>query len=177
MSKEIKAKSKFLSYILRHNPSKINAQIDEHAWVDVKDILVGLDISQDLLDVIVETNTKQRFSYNNQTKTKIRANQGHSLDVDLELIEKTPPLILYHGTAEDKLNSILEQGILSMGRQYVHLSEDESTATDVARRHGKPVILEVNSKEMHYNNIKFYKSKNNVWLTKFISIEYLSLKK
>ncbi len=174
MSKEVKAKSKFLSYVLRHNPSKINAQMDSNGWVDVKDVLVGLDIDQALLDNIVESNNKQRFSYNDD-KTKIRANQGHSLDVDVELVEEEPPNILYHGTSEDKIESILEKGILPMDRQYVHLSHDQSTAIEVGRRHGKAVVLEVKAKAMLEDNIKFYKSKNDVWLTRLVKSKYISI--
>lgn len=173
MSKEIKAKSKFLSYVLRHNPSKINAQMDINGWVDVKDVLEGLVINQELLDGIVESNNKQRFSYNDD-KSKIRANQGHSLDVDVELVEEEPPRILYHGTSEDKIKSILEKGILPMDRQYVHLSQDKGTAIEVGKRHGKAVVLEINTKAMLEDNIKFYKSKNNVWLTKLVENKYIS---
>ena len=126
----------------------------------------------DILEEIVRTDEKQRYSFNDD-KTKIRANQGHSIEVDVELEEKEPPEILWHGTGEKFATSIDNIGLIPKSRLYVHLSKDEETATTVGRRHGKPVLYMVNTREMYKDGFKFFLSKNGVWLTKEVPVRYL----
>lgn len=164
--------SKYLAKLLRHQPQLENLNMDKHGWVEVKQLLHL--ISMEELEEIVKTDNKQRYSFN-QDKTKIRANQGHSIDVDVELIEALPPNILYHGTASRFVESILETGLTPQSRLYVHLSKDIKTAKSVGSRHGKAVIFEINTKQMIEDNIPFYLSQNNVWLTKFVDKKYLKL--
>lgn len=171
--------SKFLSLILRHSPQTVGIQIDyQGGWTDVETLIQKVNqngkyhITMQLLEEIVRTDEKQRYCFN-PDKTKIRANQGHSIPVDLGLNEQTPPEILYHGTAERFLQSIAEKGLLPMSRNHVHLSKDEETALKVGKRHGKPYILKIKSGEMHRKGIKFYLSENGVWLTEYVSPEYL----
>ena len=128
--------------------------------------------SKDDLEEIVSTDSKQRYSFNDD-KTLIRANQGHSISVDVELKKVTPPDILWHGTAEKYVHSIEREGLLSMSRLYVHLSNDMDTAKKVGARHGKVVIFQINSKQMHEDGYEFYRSVNGVWLTKKVPLNYL----
>jgi putative RNA 2'-phosphotransferase len=166
--------SKRISYLLRHNPE--NLRMDSNGWVSVDDLLKKLNISFELLSHIVETNDKKRFSFN-EFFTFIRANQGHTLDIDLELKETIPPNILYHGTSKIFVESILKAGISKMQRQYVHLSSDKATAYRVGKRRSRisnPIILEINAEQMYKDGHKFYLSENGVWLTDFVPIKYLS---
>ena len=126
----------------------------------------------ELLDEIVETNNKKRYEYS-EDKTKIRARQGHSINVDVELKETTPPGILYHGTAETTVPAIMKEGIKKGSRLHVHLSQTEETAVNVGKRHGKPAVLRINAKQMSEDGIKFYLSNNGVWLTDFVSLKYI----
>lgn len=169
--------SKFISLILRHKPDTIGISLDNHGWADVKQLIAGIknaghNINMDILEEIVRTDEKGRYSFN-KDKTLIRANQGHSIAVDVELQEKEPPEILYHGTASKYLGEILRDGLKPMGRLYVHLSKDIETAIQVGQRHGKPVVLKVHSGEMYINGIKFYLSENGVWLVKSVATKYL----
>ena len=179
MTEQYKKKtSKFLSYILRHHPELINLNLDENGWANVDELITkSTNDSQGFtfeeLDEIVETNDKKRFIFN-EDKTRIRANQGHSIDINLALIPQQPPEFLYHGTAQSNIDSILEKGIEKRNRQHVHLSEDKETATKVGMRHGKPVILTINTEKMFDDGIEFYLSENNVWLTDFVDIKYIS---
>lgn len=171
--------SVFISLVLRHNPDAAHITLDKHGWADVDELLRGINdtgrkINMDILEEIVATDNKQRYSFN-EDRTLIRANQGHSIPVDVELEERKPPEFLYHGTADRFLKSILSEGLKPMSRLYVHLSIDTDTAAKVGKRHGKPVILKVHSGEMHKNGIKFYLSENGVWLTKKVSVKYLEL--
>jgi len=134
----------------------------------------GKRFSMEELEEIVATNDKKRFSFN-EDKTRIRANQGHSLEVDLALQSIIPPDVLYHGTAEKNLPSILEKGIQKMSRQHVHLSKDKETAFKVGSRHGKPVILTINAAQMHKDGLLFYQSDNGVWLTNTVARQYINL--
>lgn len=173
-----KGLGKTLSYILRHHPEAFNINIDSHGWADVNEIISqmrkrGRNIDTEILDRIVRENNKQRYSYNKE-KTKIRANQGHSIPVDLELLPVTPPDKLYHGTAEKFLDSICEKGILKMTRNHVHLSTDIETAFQVGSRHGKPLILVIDTKRMADDGINFYLSENNVWLCEYVPFKYIS---
>ncbi|MCQ2468849.1 MAG: RNA 2'-phosphotransferase [Ruminococcus sp.] len=175
---DLKNMSKFISLILRHKPETIGIQLDEHGWAEVDSLIEGINrnggqkISMAVLEEIVRTDEKQRYSFN-EDKTLIRANQGHSVQVDVELEEKNPPEFLYHGTGEKYVDSILKEGLKPKSRLYVHLSADTETAHKVGIRHGKPHIFRIRSGEMSRNGIKFFISANGVWLTKAVPVEYI----
>ena len=169
--------SKFLSLVLRHQPETIGITLDENGWTDVNILLGKLQtkghrINFDQLHYLVETNNKKRFAFNID-ETRIRASQGHSVDIDLGYLEKQPPKFLYHGTATRFLNAILAEGLKKMDRHHVHLSTDETTARTVGSRHGKPVVLTVKAEEMAADNFVFYQSENDVWLTEFVPAAYI----
>ena len=168
--------SRFISLILRHRPDTIGISLDEHGWASVEELLAGISqtqyIDMEMLEKIVETDSKQRYSFN-EDKTLIRANQGHSIDVDVELPKKQPPVFLYHGTGEKYVSSIDEQGLIPKSRLYVHLSGDEATATIVGSRHGRPVVYEVLASQMYHDGYEFFQSVNGVWLTKSVPVQYL----
>lgn len=152
--------------------------MDREGWVDVNELMqkmnaAGRKVNFDLLKRCVDENDKKRFTFN-EDFSKIRANQGHSIEVNLDLKAVQPPDILYHGTAKRFLPAILEKGLMKMQRQHVHLSADMETAGKVGRRHGKLVILIIDSKKMHLNGHTFFLSKNNVWLTDNVNPEFLS---
>ncbi|REC61120.1 RNA 2'-phosphotransferase [Chryseobacterium pennae] len=175
---ETKRISKFLSLILRHQPESIGLKLDENGWADVEELRVKsakkrVHFSFEELDEVVETNNKKRFAFNDD-KTKIRASQGHSIDINLALEAIQPPEFLYHGTAEANISSILENGIEKRTRQHVHLSADKETATKVGMRHGKPLILTIRTGKMYEEGVSFYQSANGVWLTEFIDPKYIS---
>ena len=165
--------SKLISLILRHKPETIGITLDEHGWANVSELLAGIKIDMPTLEEIVATDDKQRYSFN-EDKTLIRANQGHSIPVDVELEEAQPPEFLFHGTGMKYQDSINKIGIIPKSRLYVHLSTNLQTATEVAIRHGDPVIYMINSGKMHKDGYKFYLSKNGVWLTKHVPVSYLS---
>lgn len=168
--------SKFLSLILRHKPETIGISLDEHGWANVEELIVGIakthEFNMDILEEIVRTDNKQRYSFN-EDKTLIRANQGHSIPVDVELEEVEPPSELWHGTGEKYVASIDKQGLIPKSRLYVHLSKDEDTAIKVGARHGKPVLYKVKTGEMMKDGYKFFVSKNGVWLTEKVPVQYL----
>ena len=168
--------SKYLSLILRHKPEVIGITIDEHGWANVEDLINGINKTQpftmDMLEEIVATDDKQRYSFN-KDKTLLRANQGHSIPVDVELKEMSPPEYLYHGTGKKYAASIDRLGLLPKSRLYVHLSDNMDTATKVGKRHGEPLIYRVNSRAMSLDGYTFYKSVNGVWLTKKVPTDYL----
>lgn len=174
--------SQFLSLILRHKPQVIGLSLDESGYIPVDDLIQAINqqgndtITKDILDTIVKTDSKQRYSYNTD-QTKIRANQGHSIPVKLGCLPQQPPNVLYHGTADKSLSGIFGQGILPQNRQYVHLSKDIETATIVGKRHGHPVVLEINAKDMFQDNYEFLLSENQVWLTKQVPPQYIRLMK
>ena len=172
----LKETSKYISLILRHKPETIGITLDEHGWANVDELISGIakthEMNMNILEEIVSTDEKQRYSFNDD-KTKIRANQGHSIQVDVELEEMRPPEILWHGTGEKFTGSIDEQGLIPKSRLYVHLSKDEETAFKVGTRHGKPVLYIVKAKEMFKDGYKFFLSKNGVWLTKEVPVKYL----
>ena len=172
----LKETSKYISLILRHKPETIGITLDEHGWANVDELISGIakthEMNMNILEKIVSTDEKRRYSFNDD-KTKIRANQGHSIQVDVELEEMRPPEILWHGTGEKFTGSIDEQGLIPKSRLYVHLSKDEETAFKVGTRHGKPVLYIVKAKEMFKDGYKFYLSKNGVWLTKEVPVKYL----
>lgn len=170
--------SRKISYLLRHNPGELNLQMDKSGWVSVQELLTGLakgacPISREELEQVVAENDKKRFSFN-EDGTKIRANQGHSINVDLELPPQVPPDVLFHGTAKKNLDSIFGKGLQKRNRQHVHLSSDEETAKKVGSRHGSPIVLKIDAKTMHEHGIPFYISDNGVWLCESISPEYIS---
>lgn len=168
--------SKFISLVLRHKPDAAGITLDEHGWANVDDLLAGVNRSgrkmdMEILEEIVKTDSKQRYRFN-QDKTLIRANQGHSVLVDVELKEQEPPEFLYHGTAARFLKSIEAEGLKPMSRLYVHLSNDVGTALTVGKRHGEAVLLKIYSGDMYKNGEKFYLSENGVWLTKKVDTRY-----
>lgn len=156
--------SKFISLILRHKPETIGIVLDEHGWANVKQLIAGIkktnpNFDMSTLEKIVRTDSKQRYSFN-EDKTKIRANQGHSIPVDVELEKMTPPDILWHGTGEKYVESISQIGLIPKSRLYVHLSKDYKTAKTVGSRHGKPVVYRVNARQMAEDGYLFYLSVN-----------------
>lgn len=169
--------SKFLSLILRHKPEEVGITLDSKGYADVEELLRGINssgrfIDKAMLESIVVNDNKGRYSFN-ADKTKIRANQGHSIKVDVELCEVNPPEVLYHGTATRFVDSILRDGLKSMSRLYVHLSSDIETAIKVGKRHGRVLVFEVDTRRMSEDGIKFYLSKNGVWLVDFVDSKYL----
>ena len=168
--------TKYLILILLHKPETIGITLDEHGWANVDELIAGIakthDCDMDILEEIVRTDEKQRYSFN-EDKTLIRANQGHSIAVDVELEEAVPPEELWHGTGEKYVESIDRQGLIPKSRLYVHLSKDRDTAVKVGSRHGKPVIYLVKAGDMSRDGYPFYLSKNGVWLTKKVPVEYL----
>ncbi len=169
--------SRYISLILRHKPETIGITLDEHGWANVNELIAGVSrthpLTMELLQEIVRTDEKQRYSFN-EDKTLIRANQGHSIPVDVELLELEPPAVLYHGTGKKYVESIDRQGLLPMSRLYVHLSADTDTAAKVGRRHGVPVVYTIQAGKMFADGHLFYRSVNGVWLTKKVPIEYLA---
>jgi putative RNA 2'-phosphotransferase len=175
--KQNKAISKFLSLVLRHQPELIGIELDENGWTDVQTLIeksnsTGHHFDEQTLKHIVETNEKKRFAFN-ESSDKIRASQGHSVDIQLGYYSQKPPEILYHGTGINSVDSILQTGIEKRNRQHVHLSRDIETALTVGGRHGKPVVLIVLAEEMYQDNYLFFLSENNVWLTDHVSSKYL----
>ena len=168
--------SKYLSLILRHNPAAAGIALDEHGWADVEALIEGIRKShpfdREMLEEIVRTDEKGRYSFN-EDRTLIRANQGHSIQVDVELEEVQPPEVLYHGTGAKFEHSIDAQGLLPKTRLYVHLSGDPDTARKAGSRHGSPIIYKVASGKMAEDGIKFYRSVNGVWLVKAVPVKYL----
>ncbi len=168
--------SRFLSLILRHKPEVIGISRDEHGWADVDEVVAGIGrgrkFDRDTLEEIVRTDAKGRYSFN-EDRTRIRANQGHSLPVDVELKEGEPPAVLWHGTGEKYVGSIERQGLIPKSRLYVHLSADRETARRVGQRHGRPVIYRVLAGTMREDGFVFYRSENGVWLIKEVPVRYL----
>jgi len=178
-TKHIKHISKLMSLALRHRPEVIGISIDEQGWAAVDEVLKGINekgltVDRELLQQVVAGNDKQRFSFS-EDQTLIRANQGHSIPVDLQLNPVEPPAILYHGTATDHLPAIRENGLQRQARLHVHLSDKVETARQVGLRHGKVVILEIEAGKMHAQGYSFYLSANKVWLTDAVPVEFITL--
>ena len=148
--------SRYIALLLRHHPEKAGLCLDEHGWVEVEALI------------------QQRYAYN-QDKTCIRANQGHSIPVDVELKQALPPTILYHGTGEKYVESIQKVGLIPKSRLYVHLSTDIQTAIQVGKRHGQPVIYQIDTQQMIHDGFIFYISANHIWLTKAVPVQYLKI--
>lgn len=178
MEKHVKL-SRFLSFILRHKPEAIGLTLDSQGCLLVDDLIEGVNatgkynVDRSILDELVSTDNKGRYSYDS-TGTKIRANQGHSVEVDVGLLEKTPPATLYHGTSGKHIDDIMKHGLNKMTRTYVHLSEDYDTAVNVGSRRGAPVILKIDTAKMNEAGHKFYISKNGVWLTDVVPVQFVS---
>ena len=168
---------KYIALILRHKPETIGITLDEHGWANVDELISGIAKTQqfdmEMLEEIVATDNKGRYSFNSD-KTLIRANQGHSIPVDVELEKKIPPEVLYHGSAEKYESSIDAQGLIPKSRLYVHLSKDIETAKIVGVRHGKPLIYLVDAMTMDKDGYEFFLSANGVWLTKNVPAKYLN---
>ncbi|AFY34745.1 RNA 2'-phosphotransferase [Calothrix sp. PCC 7507] len=169
--------SKYLSKHLRHQPDKIGIQLAAGGWVNIDQLLAAcannqFPITRQELDEVVTTSDKKRFSFDS-TGTLIRANQGHSVEVDLQLEPVAPPNVLYHGTGQKAVESVMQIGLVKMSRHHVHLSQDIATAKIVGARHGKPVIFVVDTAAMHKAGHKFYCSENGVWLVDTVPPEYL----
>ena len=177
MRKELVRRSKFLSLVLRHDPSAIGIRLDEAGWFDVDVLLNALRLRQpnftrEVLDVLVATNEKKRFAFSEDGK-RIRASQGHSIGVDLGLQPVAPPEELYHGTAGRNLESIRASGLTRGTRDHVHLSPDTETAIRVGMRHGKPVVLVIHAAEMAASRHALFLSENGVWLTEAVPPEFI----
>ncbi len=165
-------KSKFLSLILRHDPARFNVMLDDNGFADVTQVLAVTGLTKSELYCVVANNDKQRFSFSSD-KQKIRAVQGHSIKVDLQLTEKIPPETLFHGTAKQNVHSIVSNGINKGERNYVHLSADVGTAQKVGQRHGEPVVLIILAGAMQRAGYRFYQSENGIWLTEKIPPKFI----
>lgn len=166
----MKDKSKRLAFFLRHDP---NYNFPDGGWRQVWDLVKNHGFTRSELRDIVASDEKGRYEFSEDNK-RIRARQGHSVNVDVKLEILTPPEILYHGTALRFLESIKKEGIKKMSRLYVHLSSDIETAKQVGKRHGKPIVLEINTKQMSEDGMIFRKSRNSVWLTEYIDPKYIN---
>lgn len=175
---ELKKTSKFLSYVLRHCPDDIGLTLDRNGWASISELIdkakPQFELTPALIKQVVKTSDKQRFKISNDGQ-QIRANQGHSVKVDLELIPRKPPAVLFHGTATRFLDSIKREGLKSGQRHHVHLSSDAATAKTVGQRYGKPIILKVDSGSMSKQGFVFFLSDNNVWLTEHVPEQFISV--
>lgn len=177
--KQIVKTSKFLSLVLRHKPEVIGIELDNNGWVNVEELIEkinnhGRAVDFELLKEVVRTNNKKRFAFN-EDQTKIRASQGHSVEIELGYSPVPPPDKLYHGTATRFLNSIMKDGLNKGSRHHVHLTDNLETASNVGQRHGKLVMLEVDAKSMFEKDYHFYVSENGVWLTENVPTEFLKI--
>ncbi len=169
--------SRFLSLVLRHKPEEIGIKLDPNGWTNVTILIskmnsYGKNIDVETLEEILKTNNKKRFSFN-EDKSLIRANQGHSIDIDLGYKTKIPPKKLFHGTAAKYVDSIYKTGIKKKNRHHVHLSKDFKTALSVGQRHGKPVVFEILTGQMIKEGFEFYESENGVWLTDEVPVKFI----
>jgi putative RNA 2'-phosphotransferase len=170
--------SKFLSLVLRHKPERIGLALDAQGWADIGELIVkagthGVALTRELIAEVVATSDKQRFAID-LSGQRIRANQGHSIAVDLGLAPTMPPTTLFHGTAEKSLRRIRAEGLKRERRQHVHLSPDEATALKVGRRHGRPVVLRIAATRMAAAGHAFFLSTNGVWLTDCVPTEFIA---
>lgn len=168
--------SRQLSYVLRHKPESIGIALDRYGWANTKELMAAMKISFDDLCSVVKTDAKQRYAFSDEQCTKIRANQGHSIEIELGYKPKIPTSDLYHGTNQRFLDSIKQQGIQKKNRHHVHLSDNYDTAFDVGSRHGnRPRILIVAAQRMQTDGFTFFLSDNNVWLTDQVPWRYVTL--
>ena len=171
--------SRYIALLLRHQPEKAGLCLDKHGWAEVGALIEGVkqrypEFNKEILDEIVARDSKQRYAYN-YNQTMIRANQGHSIPVDVELKQSLPPAILYHGTGEKYVSSIQKMGLLPKSRLYVHLSSDIQTAIQVGKRHGQPIVYQIDTQQMVHDGFIFYLSANHIWLTKAVPVQYLKI--
>ena len=177
MKSQLVATSKFLSLVLRHRPEVVGIELDAEGWVPVEDLLAacaqhGRAITREQLNAVVRTNDKQRFAFS-ADGSRIRANQGHSLQVDLGLLSVEPSELLYHGTVPRFLESIRRDGLTKGSRHHVHLSPDIQTATNVGQRRGRPIVLVIEAGRMFRDGHELYRSENGVWLTDAVPPGYI----
>lgn len=169
--------SKYLSLILRHKPHVIDITLDKNGWADVDKLIAGVskkyEFNMEILEDIVATDSKGRYIFN-ADKTKIRASQGHSVSVDVELNEWIPRSVLFHGTGIKSVEKIEIEGLRKMSRLYVHMTNDFEMAVNTGMRHGTPVVYEINTARMHLDGYKFYVSANGVYLTEEVPAKYLT---
>ena len=173
---DLKKVSKYFSYLLRHKPDSIGLVLDDQGWASIDELIsktIDFKLSRELIDIVVETNDKQRFAVN-PARTKIRANQGHSINIDLDLEPQKPPLLLLHGTAERFMDRIKKEGLNKQNRHHVHLTESVAVAKAVGSRYGKIVLLEIDVETMHKKGYKFFKTDNNVWLVESVPYNFIS---
>lgn len=177
----LKTLSKYLSLHLRHQPEAIGLTLEPGGWVAIEELLAAsathsnlpVPLTRDRLETIVATSDKQRFAMS-PDGDRIRANQGHSVPIDLQLTPQAPPEFLYHGTAEPALAAIQAEGLKKMARHHVHLSANPDTAKAVGSRHGRPVNFQVAAATMHRNGFSFYCADNGVWLVDHVPTDYLT---
>lgn len=179
MSKQLEKLSKFLSLVLRHKPDEIGLELDCHGWAIIDDLIIascrkGIEFDRDTLMTVVHQSDKKRFAVS-EDGARIRANQGHSVNVDLNLQPKIPPNVLLHGTATRFLDSILDTGLSKMERHHVHLTESKASAIQVGSRYGKAVLLQIDAKAMSEQGHVFYKTDNGVWLVEFVDPIFISI--
>jgi len=177
MNQKLVSTSKFLSLVLRHKPEEIGLSLDANGWASIDDLILlaskkGTALTREVIEAVTADNDKKRFVISPNGK-KIRANQGHSVAIDLGLIPQTPPPILFHGTATRFLESIREKGLLHGARQHVHLSADEAVAVSVGQRHGKPITLTIAAATMSEQGHSFFLSENGVWLTEHVPVSFV----
>ncbi len=171
--------SKFLSLVLRHQPETIGIELDPNGWVEVETLLTAMEnskhrqnVSLAQLEEVVSSNDKQRFEFDD-ARHRIRARQGHSVEIDLGLSPSVPPEYLMHGSSTDSIPLIRQSGLKKMNRHDVHLHVDDSLAVDVGGRHGKPVLLKIRAREMHKKGYQFFVTANDVWLTDNVPPEFI----
>jgi len=179
MDKKLKHISKLMSLVLRHQPEFIGLKLDVNGWANVAEMIQkmndnGFAVDEEIIATVVETNEKKRFAFD-EHKANIKANQGHSITIDLNLPQVAPPAILFHGTATKNVESIFKKGIQKRARHHVHLSADYATALAVGTRHGKPIILTIDAAKMHQAGHQFYLSENNVWLVDEVPTPFISV--
>ena len=177
MTEDLVKASKFLSLVLRHKPEQIGLTLDREGWARVDELIErarphGMLLTREIIAEVVRTSDKQRFALD-EARECIRANQGHSVEVDLGLEPIAPPAVLFHGTAKTSVASIRETGLHAAQRQHVHLSPDEATAIRVGQRHGRPAVLRIDAAGMHVAGHRFFRSTNGVWLTDSVPTEFI----
>jgi len=167
--------SKYFSYLLRHKPEAVGLYLDENGWASIEELIkksTDFQLTRELVDIVVETNDKQRFSISDDGK-RIKANQGHSIEIELDLKPIEPPGLLLHGTTVRFMESIKLKGLCKMDRHHVHLTESKAVAKSVGSRYGKPIILNIAALKMYDDGHSFYKTRNNIWLVEHVPFEYI----
>ena len=177
MTRDTVRASKFLSLVLRHKPEEIGLVLDQNGWADIDELVAkagtrGVPLTRELIAEVVATSDKQRFAIDAGGQ-RIRANQGHSVEIDLGLQPQAPPDTLFHGTGEKSVAAIRAEGLKAGQRQHVHLSRDEETAVKVGSRHGRPVVLRIAAGRMHEQGHAFFLSTNGVWLTDCVLSQFI----